>query len=204
MNTSKKLPCGHIFHTACLRSWFQRQQTCPTCRLNILRNTTTQPDRAAGEINMNNNANANINAHPANINTANVNIPNTQNANVPQDCRFCHHHWENALVFDKSSFTYVFPVTNPFANLFNPQQNNNTNVQTIFGSNFSFNPYLFPSVIPPPPIPPTDFFFPPLPNIPDGLGELSVEELYALEGTERRNVEERIKVSLGRNRSLIE
>lgn len=34
---SKKLPCNHIFHTACLRSWFQRQQTCPTCRLNILR-----------------------------------------------------------------------------------------------------------------------------------------------------------------------
>ncbi|XP_046750644.1 E3 ubiquitin-protein ligase synoviolin A isoform X2 [Diprion similis] len=31
--------CNHIFHTACLRSWFQRQQTCPTCRLNILRPT---------------------------------------------------------------------------------------------------------------------------------------------------------------------
>lgn len=37
VTASKKLPCGHIFHTACLRSWFQRQQTCPTCRLNILR-----------------------------------------------------------------------------------------------------------------------------------------------------------------------
>lgn len=28
----KKLPCTHIFHTTCLRSWFQRQQVCPTCR----------------------------------------------------------------------------------------------------------------------------------------------------------------------------
>lgn len=37
---SKKLPCNHIFHTSCLRSWFQRQQTCPTCRLNILRTPT--------------------------------------------------------------------------------------------------------------------------------------------------------------------
>jgi len=37
VSASKKLPCNHIFHTACLRSWFQRQQTCPTCRLNILR-----------------------------------------------------------------------------------------------------------------------------------------------------------------------
>lgn len=46
VSSSKKLPCGHIFHTACLRSWFQRQQTCPTCRLNILRTpiTTTSPN----------------------------------------------------------------------------------------------------------------------------------------------------------------
>lgn len=34
--SAKKLPCGHIFHAACLRSWFQRQQTCPTCRLDVL------------------------------------------------------------------------------------------------------------------------------------------------------------------------
>jgi E3 ubiquitin-protein ligase synoviolin len=35
--SSKKLPCNHIFHVSCLRSWFQRQQTCPTCRMDILR-----------------------------------------------------------------------------------------------------------------------------------------------------------------------
>lgn len=28
----KKLPCGHILHFTCLRSWLERQQTCPTCR----------------------------------------------------------------------------------------------------------------------------------------------------------------------------
>ncbi|KAL5008820.1 hypothetical protein ScPMuIL_014401 [Solemya velum] len=33
----KKLLCNHIFHTSCLRSWFQRQQTCPTCRMDVLR-----------------------------------------------------------------------------------------------------------------------------------------------------------------------
>lgn len=26
----KKLPCGHVFHFHCLRSWLERQQTCPT------------------------------------------------------------------------------------------------------------------------------------------------------------------------------
>lgn len=45
VSASKKLPCNHIFHTACLRSWFQRQQTCPTCRLNILRPTNRREAR---------------------------------------------------------------------------------------------------------------------------------------------------------------
>ena len=29
---AKRLTCGHCFHMACLRSWLERQQTCPTCR----------------------------------------------------------------------------------------------------------------------------------------------------------------------------
>ncbi len=29
-DTPKKLPCGHVFHSHCLRSWLERQQTCPT------------------------------------------------------------------------------------------------------------------------------------------------------------------------------
>ncbi|MPC14868.1 E3 ubiquitin-protein ligase synoviolin A [Portunus trituberculatus] len=40
---AKKLPCGHIFHASCLRSWFQRQQTCPTCRMDILRQPPQTP-----------------------------------------------------------------------------------------------------------------------------------------------------------------
>lgn len=84
VNTSKKLPCGHIFHTACLRSWFQRQQTCPTCRLNILRNTNhVQTERPAAnngldQHNNNNQPNA-ANANsvpPSNINPNNINVIN--------------------------------------------------------------------------------------------------------------------------------
>jgi len=26
----KKLRCGHIFHLRCLKSWLERQQSCPT------------------------------------------------------------------------------------------------------------------------------------------------------------------------------
>ncbi|KAK9732464.1 hypothetical protein RND81_04G002200 [Saponaria officinalis] len=32
MTTAKKLRCGHLFHVQCLRSWLERQNTCPTCR----------------------------------------------------------------------------------------------------------------------------------------------------------------------------
>ncbi|EXJ57065.1 hypothetical protein A1O7_07409 [Cladophialophora yegresii CBS 114405] len=33
----KKLPCGHVLHFSCLRSWLERQQICPTCRANVVR-----------------------------------------------------------------------------------------------------------------------------------------------------------------------
>ncbi|XP_043696378.1 ERAD-associated E3 ubiquitin-protein ligase HRD1B-like [Telopea speciosissima] len=32
MVIAKKLLCGHLFHVNCLRSWLERQHTCPTCR----------------------------------------------------------------------------------------------------------------------------------------------------------------------------
>ena len=32
----KKLPCGHILHLSCLRSWLERQQNCPICRRPVL------------------------------------------------------------------------------------------------------------------------------------------------------------------------
>ncbi|CAF1519101.1 unnamed protein product [Adineta ricciae] len=41
----KRLACQHIFHKNCLRSWFQRQQTCPICRTTVLR--APNPPRAA-------------------------------------------------------------------------------------------------------------------------------------------------------------
>ncbi|OKO95068.1 ERAD-associated E3 ubiquitin-protein ligase HRD1 [Penicillium subrubescens] len=51
----KKLPCGHILHFACLRSWLERQQNCPTCRRPVV-----APQRLQG-------AAANINNQPGNV-----------------------------------------------------------------------------------------------------------------------------------------
>ncbi|KAI8378430.1 hypothetical protein BD560DRAFT_390366 [Blakeslea trispora] len=42
LDQPKKLPCGHIFHFHCLRSWLERQQTCPTCRRSVLADTNNQ------------------------------------------------------------------------------------------------------------------------------------------------------------------
>ncbi|KAK5810223.1 hypothetical protein F5H01DRAFT_295949, partial [Linnemannia elongata] len=55
-NVPKKLPCGHIFHFHCLKSWLERQQSCPTCRRLVLDPPTPAPtptpaapgDQAAG------------------------------------------------------------------------------------------------------------------------------------------------------------
>ncbi|RDX40453.1 hypothetical protein OH76DRAFT_1412959 [Lentinus brumalis] len=48
--TPKKLPCGHIFHFQCLRSWLERQQSCPTCRRTVLETNTPQAqNRAPGQ-----------------------------------------------------------------------------------------------------------------------------------------------------------
>ncbi|KAH0827576.1 hypothetical protein J3R83DRAFT_4299 [Lanmaoa asiatica] len=41
----KKLPCGHIFHFYCLRSWLERQQSCPTCRQSVLDNLPQNQQR---------------------------------------------------------------------------------------------------------------------------------------------------------------
>ena len=35
----KKLPCGHVLHLGCLKSWLERQQVCPTCREPVVEGT---------------------------------------------------------------------------------------------------------------------------------------------------------------------
>jgi len=42
----KKLPCGHVLHFSCLRSWLERQQICPTCRATVV--PTPQPTPGGG------------------------------------------------------------------------------------------------------------------------------------------------------------
>lgn len=43
---AKKLPCGHILHFGCLKSWLERQQVCPTCRSPVAREGQQQQPAA--------------------------------------------------------------------------------------------------------------------------------------------------------------
>lgn len=46
LSRPKRLPCGHVLHFGCLRSWLERQQVCPTCRRSVI--TTTPIVRGGG------------------------------------------------------------------------------------------------------------------------------------------------------------
>ncbi|WFD39252.1 RING-type E3 ubiquitin transferase [Malassezia japonica] len=48
-NVPKKLVCGHAFHFRCLHSWLERQQSCPTCRRNVLEDPREEPHGTQGE-----------------------------------------------------------------------------------------------------------------------------------------------------------
>ncbi|KAL8792929.1 MAG: hypothetical protein Q9195_004426 [Heterodermia aff. obscurata] len=88
----KKLPCGHILHFACLRSWLERQQICPTCRRPVL--APDNPASATGP----NAPNPNAGAAPA---------PNQhQVAHVPQQAG--HGPGVHQNVFNFGPFRLAF------------------------------------------------------------------------------------------------
>ncbi|KAL2009987.1 hypothetical protein VTN00DRAFT_5794 [Thermoascus crustaceus] len=72
----KKLPCGHILHFSCLRSWLERQQNCPTCRRPVVVPPRTRLYQA------DNNGRANAAAPGLQPNVPGVNQPAAPNAPV--------------------------------------------------------------------------------------------------------------------------
>ncbi|CAJ0589541.1 unnamed protein product [Cylicocyclus nassatus] len=167
-STPKRLPCGHVFHSHCLRSWFQRQQTCPTCRTDILA-ATGQRAAANGAVP----AAQQNNAAPA----ANV----MANARLPPN------------LFPFMAHQFAVPQPRPPAQD-NAGAAGATGEQAgaLAADQAGFP---FPAQFPPfpfmPPLPP----FPmEMPRPPQQLDLLSDEELRALEGESRAALERRIKM----------
>ncbi|KAM6100894.1 E3 ubiquitin-protein ligase synoviolin [Pterocles gutturalis] len=183
---AKRLPCNHIFHTSCLRSWFQRQQTCPTCRMDVLRaSLPAQPPPEPPE------------QAP----------PPPQTPQVPQPPNFP----QGVLPpFPLGMFPF-WPPVGPFppvpgvqppngaenaapssstASASRPGDTTNAGSETAAAGTAPGLP------LPPPwmgmPWPPL-FGFPPMPVPPAGFAGLTEEELRAMEGHDRQNLEARLQ-----------
>ncbi|XP_075382263.1 E3 ubiquitin-protein ligase synoviolin [Mycteria americana] len=183
---AKRLPCNHIFHTSCLRSWFQRQQTCPTCRMDVLRaSLPAQPPPEPPE------------QAP----------PPPQTPQVPQPPNFP----QGILPpFPPGMFPF-WPPVGPFPPVPGVQPPNSTeNAAPSSGATSAARPGdtanagsesaatgAMPGLpFPPPwmgmPWPPL-FGFPPMPMPPAGFAGLTEEELRAMEGHDRQNLEARLQ-----------
>ncbi|XP_059475518.1 E3 ubiquitin-protein ligase synoviolin isoform X2 [Neocloeon triangulifer] len=175
VTASKKLPCNHIFHTSCLRSWFQRQQTCPTCRLNILQTPPVAPHQQQQQQANNNAAAAPPPGAPAAAPGA---LPPPMNPFVMMAAAAAaagNNMWPPP----------PFPVPPPPQQQPPPTAGPSTSQAAGGQAPSAGNPLMYlrfpmlPFMVPPP-VPPRD------------LGGLSEEELRRLEGVTREAVEARI------------
>ncbi|CAG2117171.1 unnamed protein product [Medioppia subpectinata] len=184
--SAKRLPCNHIFHVSCLRSWFQRQQTCPTCRMDVLR---VAPNAGAD------NARAQQQPQQARAQQAMPQIP-------PQF--FIPANWQPFGAVPPQPLNQVNQNINNNNNNINNNNLNNNNINTnnninanIGAANAGPQANRAPTAPIPPFIPFPSFMpfmsAPPMPTPPPDLSRLSLEELRALEGNERQNIEARIR-----------
>ncbi|KAJ0002635.1 hypothetical protein NQD34_007784 [Periophthalmus magnuspinnatus] len=201
---AKKLPCNHIFHSSCLRSWFQRQQTCPTCRMDVLRASNPQPAPAAAPA-APANAPAPVNAPaPANNNVGPgmmpafppgvfpfwgpfPPVPPPAPAAVPPGADAAPGTSEGS----QGAGTILPHLTAPFSDSA-PAPGAPPPGSSLPGFPFSFPPPPFPSA-PWLPVPPPPPFVSSMPPAPPSLSSLSDQELQDLEAEGRRGLEARLQ-----------
>ncbi|XP_069738468.1 E3 ubiquitin-protein ligase synoviolin isoform X1 [Phaenicophaeus curvirostris] len=191
---AKRLPCNHIFHTSCLRSWFQRQQTCPTCRMDVLRaSLPAQPPPEPPE-------------------QAPAPPPQTPQAPQPPNSPSSPSAVPQGILppFPPGMFPFWPPVApfppvpgvQPPPGAENAAPSSAAASATRPGDSGSAGsdaaaPGPAPGLaLPPPwlgmPWPPV-FGFPPMPVPPAGFAGLTEEELRAMEGHDRQNLEARLQ-----------
>ncbi|KRZ28569.1 E3 ubiquitin-protein ligase synoviolin B [Trichinella pseudospiralis] len=173
---AKKLPCNHIFHISCLRSWFQRQQTCPICRLNVLQLRQTERQQQPQQQQQQQTANiAGASTTAAGTSTTAANqIPasNFTNMNMPA--------WFAGLPAG------IIPPPAPGVGDGTPSSINPTVFAGFTGNGNSS------ATLPMPIMPPFFPFTQAFPTPPDFTG-LTDEEVRRMEGNERTAVEARIR-----------
>jgi len=187
----KRLGCQHIFHKNCLRSWFQRQQTCPICRTTVLRSAAPGGQRGGG-------AAAAAAANPPQAG-AQPGHGHGQGP-VPPGAGVNAHGGSSTVPPSASSSTSTpapspSPITPgatfiPTPPIF-PFPPFNINLTQPAASPNNGNPTTFPFGSLPMVLPP--FAFPPPPLPPVNLIGMSEEAVRAMEGTELAHVQARIQ-----------
>lgn len=125
LEKARRLPCSHVFHHHCLRSWLEQDTSCPTCR----RSLQDEKEMSQRSINLNNFMN-NANNNNLNVNQNN-NINNNNNNNNENQRRYVHR---NLFHFNGSRYSRWLPnfsleVTNNAA-VFLPNLLNRENLTT--------------------------------------------------------------------------
>ncbi|XP_051274936.1 E3 ubiquitin-protein ligase synoviolin [Dicentrarchus labrax] len=198
---AKKLPCNHIFHSSCLRSWFQRQQTCPTCRMDVLRasnnNQTPAPAQAPPPAPA---APANAPAAPP-ANVAPGMLPGFPPGifpfwgpfpAVPPPAAAAAAPGATDAPQSSTEATQAAGTSQPTSSTADTAAAAAAAGSAIPGFPFSFPPPPFPTApwLPMPPPPP---FVSSMPPPPPSLSRLSEEELRELEAEGRRGLEARLQ-----------
>ncbi|KAM3612532.1 uncharacterized protein V6R79_009845 [Siganus canaliculatus] len=200
---AKKLPCNHIFHSSCLRSWFQRQQTCPTCRMDVLRasnNQTPAPAQAPPPAPA---APANAPAAPA-ANVAPGMLPGFPPGvfpfwgpfpAVPPPAPAPAAPGSTDAPQSSTEATQAAGSSQPSSSTADASAAAAAPGSTIPGFPFSFPPPPppFPTAAPWLPMPPPPPFMSSMPPPPPSLSRLSEEELRELEAEGRRGLEARLQ-----------
>ncbi|CAF0784923.1 unnamed protein product [Didymodactylos carnosus] len=165
----KRLGCQHIFHKNCLRSWFQRQQTCPICRTTVLRPLGAQLLGTPRQVP--------VGAQAVPAAGGATPPPNADGQPPPSGVQAGGAQAEH-------NGSQPLPSVNPTS--FNLNNTSNTNHPTEQSQQFSIPFGSFPAILPP-------FAFPPpiLPSL--NFSGMSEESIRAMEGTEVQHVQARIQ-----------
>uniref|UniRef100_A0A914XSC5 E3 ubiquitin-protein ligase hrd-1 n=1 Tax=Panagrolaimus superbus TaxID=310955 RepID=A0A914XSC5_9BILA len=196
---AKKLPCNHIFHPNCLRSWFQRQQTCPTCRTDILaqRRPNIVPGQNGNQQQVNN---IGMVQQPQNgqqmpplfaqiLGQLQQQQRNAQ-GNLAQNMQQQQMPPPQLFPFMAHNFGFA-PPQGPIMQMQQPQQNHSENQGTTAAPpTMPMPPLPFPGMLPMPPLNGASPY--PFPQPPVFAG-LSDEEISQMEGSQRSAVEARLQ-----------
>jgi len=197
-STCKKLPCGHIFHRSCLRGWFLRQQTCPTCRMDIVRpgQNTAQPQQAGAGV-----QGAAANNFQQQVAALRQQLDALQQQRQQQQQQQLPNILNNLLQQQQANLggqapampqtpTSTAAAPGPASPTLNPGQTPEMGAGALPGAGSPSMAGRHPPFIPLPP-----FMMPviPPPMPPPNFQGMSEEELREMEGSEREHVEARIR-----------